>query len=141
MFYKRVLLFCISFKLTGKTLGFPHIILYHLGFVVCFQNCTGHITMGSFLSGETITLSWSRLCTANCQPSVSKLPTFPHKVWGLKCLPQRVTRSLAQKHIRPNILHTNKFCFETLYNNKSDLRFKVFDFQLAFYFRKPLRIL
>ena len=32
---------------------------------------------------ETSTYSWSRFCTVNC-----RLPTFPHKVWGLNCRTQ-----------------------------------------------------
>ena len=44
----------------------------HLGVLRCFQHCTGHITIDSFVGrGNQYIQLVSRFCTVNCQQSVS----------------------------------------------------------------------
>ena len=54
-----------------------------------FQHCTGHIMMGSFVVRRNQYIQLVKVLYCQLQTIGKHLPTFPHKVQGLNCRPQR----------------------------------------------------
>ena len=66
-----------------------NLVIYLFGVVHCFQHCTGHITMGSFVGRGNQYVQLVKLLYCKLQTSGKQPLTFPLKVRGLNCQPQR----------------------------------------------------
>ena len=65
-----------------------------------FQHCTGHITMVSFIGRGNQYIQLVKVLYCTLQTIGKQLPTFPHKVQGLNCWPQRWEASVLPLHRR-----------------------------------------
>ena len=75
----------------------------YLGFLRCFQHCTGHITMGSWKGRGNQYIEFARILYCKLPTNGKQLPAFPHKaLTGIEPRPQRwEARVLPLCHLGP----------------------------------------
>ena len=79
--------FSTLYRLTSKQV--VDLIIYLLGVLCHFQHCTGHIMTGSSMGRGNQYIQLVKILYCKLPTIGKELQTFPHKVWGLNCQPQR----------------------------------------------------
>ena len=78
-----------------------------IGFLRCFQHCTGHIMAGSFMGRGNQYIQLVKVLYCKLLTISKKLPSFQHRVQGLNCRRQRWETSVIPLHSTNTVKTTN----------------------------------